>query len=159
MTATASQPEDPTAAAFVPEVQSLTFNGSAIDVRPLDVLQAIRISRILKQVLPALDKLAPLLADGGDDGADVALLVELLADFGEPLTEAVAIATGLPLKDVQGSRDMAGLIGVITAIVRVNLHFFVQQVAPHLAGLRNAAAASGAGLMPSPVLSQPGTAA
>lgn len=158
MTNTAAPPEDPTAAAFMPEVQALTFNGAAIEVRPLDVLQTIRISRSLKQVLPALDKLAPLLADGGDDGADAALLVELLADFGEPLTEAVAIATGLPLKDVQGSRDMAGLIGVIAAIVRVNTDFFVHQVAPYLAGLRTAAVAGGAGLTPSTRSSAPATA-
>lgn len=160
-TATATPPEDPTAAAFVPEVQSLTFNGAAIEVRSLDVLQTIRIIRILKQVLPALpalDKLAPLLADGGDDGADAALLVELLADFGEPLTEAVAIATGLPLQDVQGSRDMAGLIGVIAAIVRVNTDFFVHQVAPYLAGLRSAVVVGGAGLTPSTPSSAPATA-
>lgn len=158
MTATATQPEDPTAAAFVPEVQQLTFNGNTIEVRPLNVLQTIQISRSLKQVLPALDKLGPLLGDGGD-GTDVALLVELLADFGEPLTEAVSIATGLPLKDVQSSRDMAGLIGIIAAIVRINTDFFAQQAVPHLAGLRNAAAASGAGPMPSPALSPPGTGA
>ena len=155
---TSNQPEDSTAAAFMPEVQQLTFNGSAIEVHPLNVLQAIQISRSLKQVLPALDKLAPLLVEDGGDGTDVALLVELLADFGEPLTEAVAIATGLQLKDVQGSRDMAGLIDVIAAIVRVNTDFFVQQVAPYLAGLRNAAAASGAGLTPSIPSSAPATA-
>ena len=158
MTATSTQPEDPTAAAFIPEVQQLTFNGIAIDVRPLDVLQTIRISRSLKQVLPALDKLAPLLDEQGDTQAHLELLVELLADFGEPLTEAVAIATGLPLKDVQGSRDMAGLIGVIAAIVRVNTDFFVHQVAPYLAGLRSAAVAGGAGLTPSTPSSAPATA-
>ena len=157
-TTTAAPPEDETAGAFVPEAQPLTFNGQAITVRPLTVLQAIQISRSLKQVLPALDKLAPLLVEDGGDGADVALLVELLADFGEPLTEAVAIATGLPLQDVQGSRDIAGLIGVIAAIVRVNVDFFAQQVAPYLAGLRNAAAANGASPTPSTPSSAPATA-
>lgn len=157
MTTTAAPPEDDTAAAFIPEAQALTFNGQAVTVQPLAVMQAIQIGRVLKQVLPSLDRLAPLLQDSEQGDVDVGLLVELLADYGEPMTEAVAIATGLPLKDVQGSRDIAGLIGVIAAIVRVNVDFFAQQVAPYLAGLRNAAAANGAGPTPSTPLSAPGT--
>lgn len=157
MTTTAAPPEDDTAAAFIPEAQALTFNGQAITVQPLEVMQAILIGRVLKQVLPSLDRLAPLLQDSEQGDVDVGLLVELLADYGEPMTEAVAIATGLPLKDVQGSRDIAGLIGVIAAIVRVNVDFFAQQVAPYLADLRNAAAANGAGPTPSTPLSAPGT--
>ena len=157
MTTTAAPAEDDTAAAFIPQAETLTFNGQAITVQPLAVMQAILIGRLLKQVLPSLDRLAPLLKDGELGSDDLSLLVELLADYGEPMTEAVAIATGLPLKDVQGSRDIAGLIGVIAAIVRVNVDFFAQQVAPHLAGLRNAAAANGAGPTPSTPLSAPGT--
>lgn len=157
MTTTAAPPEDDTAAAFIPQEEALAFNGRAITVQPLAVMQAIQIGRVLKQVLPSLDRLAPLLKDGELGSDDLSLLVELLADYGEPMTEAVAIATGLPLKDVQGSRDIAGLIGVIAAIVRVNVDFFAQQVAPFLAGLRNAAAANGAGPTPSTPLSAPGT--
>lgn len=156
MTAPAAPAEDDTAAAFIPQAQELTFNGQPIAVQPLCVLQVIQISRSLKQVLPALDRIAPLLQEGEPQGEDLGLLVQLLADYGEPLTEAVSIATGLPLKDVQGSRDMSGLIGLIAAIVRVNTDFFVQQAAPHLAGLREAVAASGAGPMPSTPLSAPG---
>lgn len=156
-TTTAAPPEDETAGAFVPEAQPLTFNGQAITVRPLTVLQAIQISRSLKVVLPALDSIAPLLA-GDLSGDDVGLLVQLLADYGEPMTEAVAIATGLPLADVQGSSDMAGLIALIAAVIRGNVSFFAQQVAPYLAGLRNAAAANGASPTPSTPLSAPATA-
>lgn len=158
MTTTAAPAEDDTAAAFIPQAETLTFNGQAITVQPLAVMQAIQIGRVLKQVLPSLDRMAPLLKEGDVGAADVPLLVELLSDFGEPMTEAVAIATGLPLQDVQRSRDIAGLIGVIAAIVRVNVDFFAQQVAPYLAGLRNAAAANGAGPTPSTPLSAPATA-
>ena len=158
MTSPAAPAEDDTAAAFIPQAQELTFNGQPIAVQPLCVLQVIQISRSLKQVLPALDRIAPLLQEGEPQGEDLGLLVQLLADYGEPLTEAVAIATGLPLKDVQGSRDMSGLIGLIAAIVRVNTDFFVQQAAPHLAGLREAVAGSGAGPTPSTPLSALATA-
>lgn len=158
MTTTAAPAEDDTAAAFIPQAETLTFNGQAITVQPLSVMQAIQIGRVLKQVLPALDRLAPLLQDGALGGDDLGLLVELLADYGEPLTEAVAIATGLPLKDVQGSRDIAGLIGLVAAVIRGNASFFGQQVAPHLAGLRNAAAANGASPTPSTPSSAPATA-
>ena len=158
MTTPAAPAEDDTAAAFIPQAETLTFNGQAITVQPLSVMQAIQIGRVLKQVLPALDRLAPLLQDGELGGDDLGLLVELLADYGEPMTEAVAIATGLPLQDVQGSRDIAGLIGLIAAVIRGNVSFFAQQVAPHLAGLRNAAAANGASPTPSTPLSAPATA-
>jgi len=157
MTTTAAPPEDDTAAAFIPQAQALTFNGQPLTVQPLTVLQGIQISRSLKQVLPALDNLAPLLQGGDLGGDEVGLLVQLLADYGEPLTEAVAIATGLALEEVQGSRDIAGLIGLIAAVIRINVDFFAQQVAPHLADLRNAAAANGAGPTPSTPLSAPGT--
>ena len=156
MTTTAAPAEDDTAAAFIPQAETLTFNGQPLTVQPLTVLQAIQIGRVLKQVLPALDSLAPLLQGGELGGDDLGLLVQLLADYGEPLTEAVAIATGLPLKDVQGSRDMAGLIGLIAAVIRGNASFFAQQVAPLLAGLRNVAG-NGASPTPSTPLSAPGT--
>lgn len=158
MTTTAAPAEDDTAAAFIPQAETLTFNGQAITVQPLAVMQAIQIGRVLKQVLPSLDRMAPLLQEGELEGEDLGLLVELLADYGEPMTEAVAIATGLPLQDVQGSRDLAGLIGLIAAVIRGNVSFFAQQVAPHLAGLRNAAAANGASPTPSTPLSAPATA-
>lgn len=157
MTTDTSAIDDDTVAAFTPQSHAVSFNEQTIEIQPLSVLQVIKISRSLKQVLPALDRIAPLLAEGELGVDEVGLLVQLLADYGEPLTEAVAVATGLALHDIQGSHDMAGLISVIAAIVRVNTDFFAQQAVPHLAGLRSAAAANGAGPTPSTRLSAQAT--
>lgn len=149
--------EDDSGSAFLPETQELTFNGAPITIAPLGVLKVIRITQVLKRVLPALDSVNTLLEKGEDLGIDDAgLIVSLLADYGEPLLEAVAIATDVPLQDVQTSTDAAGLVRVIAAIIRVNYDFFAQQAAPYLAGLRSGAAESGDGKTPSTGSSTPG---
>lgn len=151
----------PTAAdsgsAFLLETQGLIFNGAPITIAPLGVLKVIRITQVLKRVLPALDSVNTLLGKGDALGIDdTGLIVTLLADYGEPLLEAVAIATDVPLQDVQASTDVAGLVRVIAAIIRINSDFFAQQAAPHLAGLRNMAVESGDGPTPSTDSSTPG---
>lgn len=151
-------PDDDGASAFIPNQQQISFNGQLITLVPLTVLQAIQLSRSLKPVLPAIDRVGALLGEDGADGVQqTAVLVDLLADYGEALTEGVAVASGVPLQDVQGSNDIAGLIGLIAAIIRINTDFFAQQAAPQLAGLRNAAAVNGAGVTPSTPLSAPDT--
>jgi len=149
---TQPQAEDDTAQAFIPAAASLQFAGEEITVKPLTVMQVIQISRSLKQVLPALDSLQGLL--GREDalaepGADeIGLVVSLLADYGEPLTEGIAIAIGKPVAFVRNADDFAGLFSLVAAVVRVNSDFFAQQVGPRLAGLRSAPA-NGGGPMPS----------
>jgi hypothetical protein len=146
-----SPADDDTAQAFIPATAAVQFAGQEITVQPLTVLQVIQISRTLKQVLPALDQLQVLLGSDGalaEPGADeIGLVVSLLADYGEPLTEGIAIAIGKPVAFVHGANDVAGLVALVAAIVRVNASFFAQQVGPRLAGLRNAAA-NGDGPMP-----------
>ena len=151
--------EDDTAAAFIPTSRTLPFAGEQITLKPLNVLQVIQISTVLKQVLPALDNVQALLARFDSDeeaGAEeIALVVSLLADYGMPLTEGVAIAIGKPVAFVQEADDFAGLVTLIAAIVRINFQFFLQQVGPRLAGLQ--LAANGDGPMPLAPLSPPAT--
>ena len=153
--------EDDTAHAFLPVARSVQFNGQDLTVDTLDVLQIIKISGTLKKVLPALDHVQALMDRPGADlaepgAAELGIVVELLADYGEPLTEAVAIAIRRPLAEVQGSKDVTGLVELIFAIVKVNADFFVHQAGPRLAALRERLA-SGGGLTPSTVLSAPAT--
>lgn len=147
-------------AEFIPQAHVVRFNGEDITVEPLDVLQVIQVSRALKAVLPALDRAQVLLgadAAGAEAGADeVALVVELLADYGEPLTEGIAMAIRKPVDFVRRAKDFAGLIALVGAVMRVNVDFFAHQVAPSLAGLR-AAVANGDGPMPSTPSSLPAT--
>ena len=159
-----NNPKDPAqddAAAFIPTEQVVHFAGREITVRPLNVLQAIKLSQTLKSVLPALDRMQALLASTDTANAapgtdELGIVVELLADYGEPLTEGIAIATATPVAVIHQANDIAGLVTLIATVVRVNADFFARQVAPHLGDLRNAAA-PGAGLMPSTASSAPAT--
>lgn len=146
------------AAAFTSTETVATFAGQEITVRPLNVQQVIQLSRILRAVLPALDRAQGLLsADIAEAGTDeLAVLMDLLADYGDPLTEGVALAIGKPVDFIRQADDFAGLFGLIAAIVRINSSFFGQQAGQRLAGLRNGAA-SGDGRMPSNPLSPPAT--
>lgn len=153
-----TQAEDETIQAFMPLQNAVAFAGEKITIKPLSVMQVIQISRVMKQVLPALDALQELLefqTDGmpGTSTEEIGLLVDLMADYGEPLTEGIAIAIGKPVAFVRESNDFAGLFGLVAAVVRVNADFFAQQVGPRLAGLRSEAEASGAGVTPSTPLS------
>ncbi len=153
--------EDDTAQAFIPVARTVSFNGQQVTVDTLDVLQVIKISGTLKKLLPALEHVQSLLdrpdTDLADPGAaELGIVIELLADYGEPLTEAVAIAIRRPLVEVQGSKDITGLVELIFAIVKVNADFFVQQAGPRLGALRDGLA-SGDGRTPSTALSVPAT--
>ncbi|MDQ3160592.1 MAG: hypothetical protein M3Q51_06160 [Pseudomonadota bacterium] len=153
---------DETAQAFIPLQNAVAFAGEEITIKPLSVMQVIQISRAMKQVLPALDRVQELMEfhqDGVTETSneEIGLIVELLADYGEPLTEGIAIAIGKPVAFVREANDFAGLFGLVAAVVRINADFFAQQVGPRLAGLRTAAAASGDGPMPSTALSAAAT--
>lgn len=149
-------------AEFIPQAHAVRFNDEEITVAPLNVMQVIQVSRAMKAVLPALDRVQALLGTG--DGAmpelgtdEIAIVVELLADYGEPLTEGIALCIGKPVDFVRGANDFAGLFALIAAIVRVNVDFFGQQAGPHLAGLLGAAAQPGHGPTPSTPSSAPAT--
>lgn len=148
-------------AEFVATHAVVRFGGQDLTLRPLNVQQAIQLSRSLRAVLPALDRMQSLLsrpdavlADAGAE--EIALLIDLLADYGDPLIDGIAIAASLPADVVRGSDDFAGLFGLVAAIVRVNADFFARQVGPYLAGLPSAGP-SGDGPTPSRPLSPPGT--
>ena len=153
-------PADDSGEAFLTNETIVPFAGERITVKPMTVLQIIQVSRALKQVLPAMDQLQELLgATGGDTepGAkEAGLVVSLLADYGEPLTEGIAIAIGKPVDFVRGADDFVGLFALVAAVVRVNAGFFAQQAGPHLAGLLTAVALGG-GPMQSTASSAPAT--
>lgn len=145
-------------AEFLPVARTVRFNGEDITVQPLDVLQVIQVSRSLKAVLPALDRVQALLGAAQDAPGkeEAAIVVELLADYGEPLTEGIAHAIRKPVAFVRQSQDFAGLFALFSAVLGVNADFFARQVGPFLAGLR-AAPAPGAGPTPSTDSAAPGT--
>ncbi len=127
--------EDATIAVLeTPQPVTVKFRGEDVAVLPLLLHQWPPFMRHLKPMLPQLS--AALVAlESGQDAAIGMLVVDLLAEHGEQLFEAIGIAIAKPAAWVSETDDMGGLIELVTAIVAVNGDFFARQVAPRLAGL------------------------
>ncbi|MEH6539924.1 hypothetical protein [Halopseudomonas sp.] len=127
--------------AFPPTPQSLAIAGIALEITP------IRVGEI-PALLAAVRPFAHRLVDGEPDW------LELLADHGEALIKAIAVASRRPQEWVSGLA-MDDAIRLATALFEVNADFFVQRVVPTIqhAAARINAQMSGplAGLTPSTV--------
>lgn len=143
-------PEDSTAAAFIDSPRSVTFNGADVAVLPMELLQSIKLTRILKPLFPTITN---FIITGGDDlhgdGGSFDLIANAYADHGEAVIEALELLTGIDAAVIGRTRDLAGITTLLQAIFEVNKDFFGQQVAALLADMRRKTAASGPGLMPS----------
>lgn len=117
-----------------PQPAIATFRGESVQVCPLVLGKWPAFLRHLKPMLPQLAGALGAL-DAGQDGAVGMLVVDLIAEHGDALYEAVALAIDKPVAFVRDTDDIGGLIEVVTAMVAVNADFFARQVAPRLAGL------------------------
>jgi hypothetical protein len=127
--------------AFPPTPQSLVIAGIALEITP------IRVGEI-PALLAAVRPFAHRLVDGEPDW------LELLADHGEALIKAIAVASRQP-QDWAAALTMDDAIRLATTLFEVNADFFVQRVVPTIqhAAARINAQMSGplAGLTPSTV--------
>jgi hypothetical protein len=127
--------------AFPPAPQSLAIAGIALEITP------IRVGEI-PALLAAVRPFAHRLVDGDPDW------LALLADHGDALITAIAVASRRPQEWVSGLA-MDDAIRLATALFEVNADFFVQRVVPTIqhAAARINAQMSGplAGLTPSTV--------
>lgn len=127
--------------AFPPAPQSLEIAGIALEITP------IRVGEI-PALLAAVRPFAHRLVDGEPDW------LELLADHGEALIKAIAVASRQP-QDWVAALTMDDAIRLATTLFEVNADFFVQRVVPTIqhAAARINAQMSGplAGLTPSTV--------
>ena len=125
--------------AFPPTPQSLVIAGIALEITP------IRVGEI-PALLAAVRPFAHRLVDGEPDW------LELLADHGEALITAIAVASRQP-QDWVAALAMDDAIRLATTLFEVNADFFVQRVVPTIqhAAARINAQMSGplAGLTPS----------
>ena len=127
--------------AFPPAPQSLSIAGIALEITP------IRVGEI-PALLAAVRPFAHRLVDGEPDW------LELLADHGDALIKAIAVASRQP-QDWVAALTMDDAIRLATTLFEVNADFFVQRVVPTIqhAAARINAQMSGplAGLTPSTV--------
>lgn len=127
--------------AFPPTPQSLEIAGVELTITP------IRVGEI-PALLAAVRPFAHRLVDGEPDW------LELLADHGEALIKAIAVASRQP-QDWVAALTMDDAIRLATTLFEVNADFFVQRVVPtiqHAAARINAQMGGPlAGLTPSTV--------
>lgn len=127
--------------AFPPTPKSLEIAGVELAITP------IRVGEI-PALLAAVRPFAHRLVDGEPDW------LELLADHGEALIKAIAVASRQP-QDWVAALTMDDAIRLATTLFEVNADFFVQRVVPTIqhAAARINAQMSGplAGLTPSTV--------
>lgn len=120
--------------------REVIFAGERIKVKPLTIGQLPKFARAIKGLGGALTFDPKALSP--------ALLLDLIADHGDPIIDACVVASGLDRARIEaaGPQDLVALIAVILS---VNSDFFARSLNPLLVQVR-ASLASGAGQTASP---------
>jgi hypothetical protein len=126
--------------AIAPSQTAATFKGRAIQITPLKVGQLPAFARAVKPIGGAVESML------GSDGVDMGAIMALIADHGESVVEAVAIASGVSVDELNDSTPDE-LIELGAVALKVNADFFKGRLTPAiLAAVKKAT--PGAGLTP-----------
>jgi len=120
-------------------------DGTTITVRPITVGQLPRFVKAVRPAFGALVALAPANSSpgaGGDQGADPADapaeepvdiegMLDVYAEHGEVLTEALCIVTGEPRARIE-ALGLDDALQLLRALWEVNRDFFVHRLVPML---------------------------
>lgn len=109
--------------------REVAYRGETLRVTPLKVGQIPRFLRIVRPMFGALGGAA--LSPGSAAGGVELDIMQLVADHGEALIEAVAVATGKPA-DWVGQGEADEFAHLVKAVLEVNADFFAKKVAPLL---------------------------
>ncbi len=126
-----------------PPARSATFNGRQITVAPLKVGQLPAFARAVKPIGGAVEALAT-----GREALTLAAMLDLIADHGEAIIDAVAIASGVPAHELADATPDQ-LIELAAVCLEVNADFFGRRLTPALrAAVAGQAATAGPGPTP-----------
>lgn len=98
--------------------RTVKFRGADVAVRPLKVGAIPAVTRALR---------------GLDMAGDIDVL-DLVAEHGDKVAEAVAAATGIPVAEINDA-DLDEFAELVAVVVEVNTDFFVRRVAPRIQGI------------------------
>lgn len=97
-----------------PPSVEVTLNGRPVTIRPLTVGQIPAFARAIRPLGDLFQRIESLTT------ADV---LDMLADHGEQVIEAAAVATGLQGEDLQDVNP-GEFVSLVAAVIRVNADFF-----------------------------------
>lgn len=109
---------------LAPAEVKVQAGGRAFTVRPLTVGQLPAFTRALRPMLPAVQK-----ALAGDGSVDPAAIADLIADHGDALIDAVAIAVGVKRAAVE-ALDPLAFVELAAPVIKVNADFFARRLHP-----------------------------
>ncbi|MGH8075624.1 MAG: DUF6631 family protein [Lysobacter sp.] len=124
-----------------PSGSSVTYLGTALEIKPLTVGQLPRMVRVARPVIDSVLALESLPDE--DTGALVDFVLDMVDRHGEAMFEAAAIATGRDREWIERG-DIGEFIDLAKVVFEVNRDFFVRKLGPLLAD--RAKGRSGAGL-------------
>lgn len=124
-------------AVISPPVVKVTAGGESLEITPVRVKQLVAFGRAIKPAIPAVIKTFDA-SDAASEGDQATLIVGLVADHGDEIQQAVAIATGKGTAWV-GDLNMADFIRLIGAVLQVNSDFFRNAILVEVANLRKPA--------------------
>ena len=109
-----------------PPARAATFNGRQITVGPLKVGQLPAFARAVKPIGGAVEAIAT-----GRAGLTFASMIDLVADHGDAIIEAVALASGVPAAELADATPDQ-LIELAAVCMEVNADFFGRRLTPAL---------------------------
>ena len=134
-------------------IESPTEEVGGFTVSPVTVERIPYLTRALRPIVPEMQAVAALF-EGGSEKDQADALIDLIADHGERLIDAVAAAVATDFKALPEARakvgklDSATFIALLVATVRVNADFFVRRLLPLAHQAAGALKSNGAGQIP-----------
>lgn len=124
--------------AIEPAPTGVVFRGKTVEIMPLTVRQLPAFARAIKPISATIEGFATGRAD-----LDLGALIGLVAEHGDKVVEAVAIATGVTTEELESS-TADQLIELAVAAIKVNADFFKGRLTPAiLAAIKQAAPGDG----------------
>ncbi|WP_293716298.1 hypothetical protein [Stenotrophomonas sp. UBA7606] len=131
---------------LAPASTSVEFAGQLVEILPIPAGRIPLLIRTARPVIQALMDNNVLTGEGDELDINVMQIVDLMGDHGEQFFDALSLAAGVSVADVEAA-NLDDVVRLTQACLRVNRDFFTQSVAPLLAGM--AQRLPGVGPMPS----------
>lgn len=129
---------------ITPAATQATFNGVALNIAPLKVGQLPAFARAIQPISGAIEAIAT-----GQAVPDLATIMAMIGDHGEAVVQAVSIASGVSVEDLNNA-TADQLIELAVVALKVNADFFKGRLTPAILAAVKQAAAPTPGAGPTP---------